>query len=436
MTDETPDALDDPVPFPNDKYEELAARATKAGRNFALRPVDATSGRKYVVFELGFPCGSGEKAINLINTRRVEEMLQVPFESYRLSVNHEAIIDTSTGRVEAALVSRTRPRPLNRGAVWELPGVDIDDDSPLKTGAELPSYATPTGWRLIVANDELEIEVSPKTAMFEATYPYPELTLKIQHAQGAARPRADRLLDEYAADFLLDLDLKYGPGLTLLRTRATSGKAILPAIPDTAPRFPSLRYSPEASALYWYGASAIGFPMLQYLAYYQVLEFFFSSFTRRAVVERLRSRLKDPRFDLRVDTDIDSLIDATKTAHAGMKNELDQLRHTLSDCITPEAVREFIRSEESLSNHFLTAKSKIRGTAAIRLDTDDDDLLRQLADRVYRVRNRIVHTKAGAEEIGLDLLLPSSTESNELWPEVELVKFLAQSALVHGAVPR
>ncbi|MFJ4253705.1 hypothetical protein [Microbacterium sp. NPDC090003] len=437
MSDDPSESSGEPqIPFPNATYRELAERATAAGRSYALRYFGNSPTRRLVAFDLFFPSGAGERALPLSNGRRVREMLEVPFESFRLSARYEALIDTRSGEVEVGLLGRNRARGSSRVAVWDLPGVVIDEDSSLRTGADISFYETPDGWRLVVSNGDVQLEVSTPSEMFQTAYAYPDITLKVTHSKGAQGPRADRLLADYGEDFLLELDLKYGVGLTMAKTRSARAKGIAAVSSDTEPRFPTLRYSPEASALYWYGASATGFPMLQFLAYYQVLEYFFSSFTRRAVVERLRSRLKDPRFDLRVDTDIDGLIDASRTAHAGLKNELDQLRHTLSDCIAPEAVRAFIRGDDQLSSHFVTPKSKIRGTTALRLDADDENLLRQLADRVYRVRNRIVHTKAGAEEIGLDLLLPSSSESDDLWPEIELVRFLAQSALVHGAVPR
>lgn len=424
------------IAFPHPAYEQLAARATAAGRSYSLRESGGPR-TKSVTFDLDFPSGSGERAISLPRLPRVKAMLDQPFENFRLSTNYEALIDLTSGQVEVALSSQARARGAGRIFVWDLPGVQIDDESPLKSDGEFEEWRVPSGWRLEVTSDDVQIEISAKSPMFEATYYYAlDYSLKIKHAQGSGGPRADDLLNEYATDFLLDLELQYGLGLTMQKKRVVRTKRIATVSSQVEPRFPSLRYSREASAFYWYGSSASGLPLLQYLAYYQVLEYFFSSFTRRAVVERLRTRLKHPRFDMRNDTDIDSLIDASRTAHAGLKNELDQLRHTLTDCITAEAIRTFIRSDDQLSNHFLAAKAKIRGTVALRLDADDEDLIRQIAERVYRVRNRIVHTKAGAEEIGLELLLPASSESNELWPEVELVRWLAQSALVHGAASR
>jgi hypothetical protein len=424
------------IALPDEFYESLAARAAAVGWSYTLSNWGLPGRKEYVAIALNFPSGAGERPVTLPYTARVTKMLNQPFERFRLSANYEALIDTQSGDVEVALSGESR---AGRGlSVWELPGVELDEDSPLRSGEAVAPYEVPTGWRLIVAEGDITIELSPQSPMFDATFDrYAEITLKIRHSRGPDGPRADALLDDYAAHFVLELELQHGLGFNVQRRLSDrSGHALVPAKADVSPRFPQHRYSTEAMAFYWYGTAAVGLPLLQYLAFYQVLEFFFSSFTRRSIVERLRSQLKDPRFDLRNDTDIDGLIDASQTAHVGLTRELDQLRHTLSDCVAPGGLRAFLRSDDQLSNHFLAAKSKIRGTSPMRLDADDEDLIRQLADRVYRVRNRIVHTKGAAEEVGIDLLLPASDESNDIWPEVELVRWLAKRALVHGAVPR
>jgi hypothetical protein len=119
--------------------------------------------------------------------------------------------------------------------------------------------------------------------------------------------------------------------------------------------------------------------------------------------------------------------------HAGLKRESDQLQHTLNESVEPEALRNFLRSDQSLIDHFMGAKQKIKGTRPLRLEVDGEDIRAQVADRVYKVRNRIVHTKSGAEEFGLELLLPASGETKYLGPEVELVRWLAQRAMIHGS---
>ncbi|MFS0715194.1 hypothetical protein ABC195_15065 [Microbacterium sp. 2P01SA-2] len=418
-------------------FADLEQRATAAGWTYATQTRKSGSVEVPWVFDLNFPSGSGHRPIRMRTTQAVLRMLDQQFESYRLSAKYQALIDTQSGEVESAISTRAVNTMSTRRTPWDLPGIEITDDSPLTPDAETEDATSPKGWRLVVADAEVTIELSPASPMFEATFPYHgDVTVKVKHRDGPRGPRADILLEEFVAHFLIELELQHGLGAELRRRTPERPAGIGVTASDVPPRFPQLRYSTEAMSFYWYGAKAFGMPLLQYLAFYQVLEFYFSAFTRRAVVERLRSQIKDPRFDLRNDTAIDGLIEATRAAHAGLKRELDQLRHTLEDCVTPEALRDFIRSNEQLSAHLLAPKSAIRGTSALRLDADDDELIRDVAERVYRVRNRIVHTKAGGEEVGVELLLPTSEESNSMWLEIELVRWLAKRALVHGASTR
>lgn len=418
-------------------FSDLAERSAAAGWPHTIQTRKVGTAEVPVLFDLSFPSGSGHRRIRMRSTATVLRMLEQQFESYRLSVKYQALIDTRSGEVESAISTRAVNTSSMRRSVWDLPGIEIDDDSSLTPDAEAEDAASPTGWRLVVADEDVTIELSPASPMFEATFPIMgDVTVKVRHRNGPKGPRADDLLEEFVAHFLIELELQHGLGAELRRRAPERPAGIGVATSDVPPRFPQLRYSTEAMSFYWYGARAVGMPLLQYLAFYQVLEFYFSAFTRRAVVERLRSQIKDPRFDLRNDTAIDGLIEATRAAHAGLKRELDQLRHTLEDCIAPEALRDFIRSNDQLAAHLLAPKSVIRGTSALRLEADDDELIRDVADRVYRVRNRIVHTKAVGEEVGVELLLPTSEESNSMWLEIELVRWLAKRALVHGASTR
>jgi hypothetical protein len=60
----------------------------------------------------------------------------------------------------------------------------------------------------------------------------------------------------------------------------------------------------------------------------------------------------------------------------------------------------------------------------------EQSLSDQVADRVYQIRNRIVHAKK--DRRFAPALLPRSTESNALIPDVLLVRLLATEAIAVG----
>jgi hypothetical protein len=102
------------------------------------------------------------------------------------------------------------------------------------------------------------------------------------------------------------------------------------------------------------------------------------------------SQLKSPYFALQNPDCISRLIDATKDAHRGVKGEREQLLTTLKACASKAELVDLIDLEEIKKE--LRAKSQnISGMKQIK--TDATDLFEQIADRIYNIRCRIVHTK-------------------------------------------
>lgn len=422
----------------NEDFERLAVRAAAA--NIVYREVEWGEKPKfwYTSAELDFPRGRGVRTIRLLS-HDVPRALGFEFEEYSFSTRYDAIFNQTTGLIEAALTwsPATSPRSSSdQRAAWNLPGVELEEHSPLKTGEPLDRRETPGGWRLKVESADVAIELSPRSDIFSVLvgrYASAGVTLKIQHMSGANGPRVDELLGGIGQDFMMMLELRFGTGATLAEVpERAEPMPELSRESAGALGFPDLEFSKEPLAFYWYGVSATEFPLLQFLAFYQVLEYYFSLFTRRDTINRMRSLLKDPGFDRADDQSVGLLIEATRTAHAGLKQEADQLQRTILECTEIGALERFLRAPDERYEHFVGAKQRVRGVHPLRLDAEED-LRDQVATRIYKIRNRIVHTKSAAEESGLELLLPVSDESRFLGPEVELVRWLAQRALVHGA---
>jgi len=424
-----------------EKFVDLAARARAAGFEYREVEYRPASTRRFRRAELGLPRGNGTRTVRVLE-EAVSSILAIPFEKYRFSNKYNAIFHIDTGAVECALTwspALTRGRVSEGGGIWELPGAEIDDDSPIRTGEKTDSvYGVPAGWRLRVANSEVSLELSPYSKDWVGLHgrwgPGSGVSLKVKHANGNAGPRAHELLDSFGQDFMMELELKYDLG-TALATDRFAGIMSRPNLKSEgpAPAFPTLSFHSDAMDFYWYGVSAYEFPLLQYLAFYQVLEYYFAQFTRAAVANRVRTQLKNPAFDLKSEKDIGVLISTTRPAHAGLKQESEQLRLAMSECVEPNALRNFLNEDEQRLAYFTATKQKVGDVKPLRMGAADMELLDQVSERVYRVRNRIVHTKSIAEEAGFELLLPTSEEARYMGPEIELVMWLARRALVHGA---
>ena len=54
-------------------------------------------------------------------------------------------------------------------------------------------------------------------------------------------------------------------------------------------QYPKTEFNDSASSLYWYGPGASGMPLLQFLAFYQVLEFYFPIYSKaEALIENCK----------------------------------------------------------------------------------------------------------------------------------------------------
>jgi hypothetical protein len=62
-------------------------------------------------------------------------------------------------------------------------------------------------------------------------------------------------------------------------------------------------------------------------------------------------------------------------------------------------------------------------------------LRNDVADRVYDIRCKIVHTKTDTRDGSVELLLPFSPEAEQLSFDIDLVQHLAQLVLVASSSP-
>jgi hypothetical protein len=316
--------------------------------------------------------------------------------------------------------------------VEELP---IEDN---KIEEEDPWSDSSSPWRLRVSSGAITLELSRASAeflaMFGNTYSGVE-TIKISGMDRRDHDSALEALEAVGRSFLLDLDLRYGTGYGLFERGAPQRRTPSNQVADP-PTFPRNRYAPEPLALYSYGRSAAGLPLLEYLAYYQSVEFYFPIIAQEDTVRAVSSALRDPRFSYSDESDIRRIIAlSTPIGPRGRISERDQLRLTIRNVMDTKLLQKFIESSPQTVEHFCAKAQSIKGVERVQLNHSQIDLRDQVSDRIYAIRCRIVHTKEDGGESGVDLLLPSSREARSLGPDVELVRLVAEQALVSRSTP-
>lgn len=363
-------------------------------------------------------------------------------EGYRFVEGYEALWDTTDGTVWATLADVANGRNFENSEILiGIPGVEKIKMSISNTWSNslMPKPTEIDSYRLRVEGSEAVLEITQDAPPLLANlvtllyqdYPY---FLKVQPGTRFAKEHAVELLSGLARDFLFDLDVVHNLGAGLLTQQKSKAEytEVKPGISEA--RFPKISYSRQAHALYWYAMGATRFPLSQFLAYYQILEFYFSSFNRENVIQNMRRHMKNPSFAASNTAEINRLIDLTRDAHRGVRGERAQLVIALRACISESNLRQLLE-QKFVKEELCAKKQKLKGVVALRLG-DGDDIFEQVASRIYSIRCRIVHTKEGADGTEFDLLLPNDDESGNLGADIQLVRALAQHAMIHGGQER
>jgi hypothetical protein len=369
----------------------------------------------------------------------VEDFLGIEFEKYTVLGDYVAAVNTASGRIEAQVVGGGTAGRLNGGRVFQqIPGVEIiADGDPELDQEEFEDGAAPRrlpaeNWRLSVEQNGVSIEISPASAEFGILLER-GVTIKVDGVPTSTHEASVEALERYAAAMLFDLDVVYGVPVQLAKRRRANRRRRYER-PDHPPKFPRNQYAEQALELYQYGRAAAGLPLLEYLAYYQSLEYFFPFFAREQTVHSVRSQLLHPGFDALNDAALNRLINLAAPAARGGMAEREQLRATIRACMNEADLREFVESLPEYKDHFCSKNQKIKGVGAFQLNGNQADIRDQAADRIYAIRCRIVHSKqdggAGNSE---EVLLPSSTETESLQADVEMIRLVAQRALIARA---
>jgi hypothetical protein len=244
---------------------------------------------------------------------------------------------------------------------------------------------------------------------------------------------AVRLLESLSTALFLDLDRGYGLAGTLDRS-FDADHIELEYDPEISsplpPRMPSLHYDHDAAALYLYARTLtnLQMPVLEYLAYYQVLEYYMPKFTRQAAINRLRNLLRDPRFDQNDDVALGRLIAVAAPAGRTTPSERDQLFAVAEACLDDTPIAQFLTERPATAK----AVGDTKGITGVRLIQPGDkqtSLVRQISDRIYDLRCRIVHSKDDHKPETTPLR-PFGPDSKRLRHDLHLVRFVAQHVLI------
>jgi hypothetical protein len=412
---------------PEDKAElsrlrvEVARRCGAAGIKYEESLDADDEGMAY----LHMPAGRATRRLPLYGVDRLRLLLQTPFEKFVLLADYSAVCSYAEGTIEADLVSLTTAFGGSRAVFDAIAG---------KRGAYRFGVAPPA---LVLQNPSGHERVilgarSNTLAVLGNTFSaQPRASIRIEGLTVSQHDDAVDALERVANSTLFQLDLTRGAALGLLRRRLPRPLSRRDRVPTPDMEFPRSEFDREPLSLYWYGRSATGIPLLQFLAYYQSIEFYFPTYAQAEARRKIRNILKNPAFRLDRDADLARVLLAARSSAQGFGDERSQLRATVNECVEPGALRAFLSDPER--EKFFSTKAPGLTDRTLPIRKSDADLRSDVADRIYDIRCKIVHTKAGTREGEVELLLPYSREAELLYMDIELVQFVAREVLVSAS---
>ncbi|MCT2277281.1 hypothetical protein M3G91_06565 [Micromonospora chalcea] len=402
-------------------FKEIADRATNRSmqvvvkRRYDSGAVDA--------LEIQLPSTEGTREFR-VDADDAEAFASCRFEDWIALSPYHAIYDTSQGFI----LSPVREYGYST-RLWGTPGVEkvvgFDGKECQRIDIATPSRNLPG---LELSKRQLHVEAAALGAHSAAG-----VYLKISGVQGLNGSEALQLLTRVTASLFFEIDVTHGshfrlPRLDDYETVSDADAALLPE--GRAPQFPRLSYDENAMTLYQYArnlnaSSLQKMPLVEYLGFYQVIEYFMPAYSNADSLRRLRNALKDPNLDPDNDVAVGRLMSLLIDANQ-KRAEREQLKLTIAACIEEQSLAAYLnRSKENIK--FFGDKTKILDVKTLNPANRSQPLTAQVADRIYDLRCRIVHSKEGGDG---KPLLPFGAETKQLGRDIALVRFVARKVLI------
>lgn len=394
--------------------EAFLARCKKSGIDAR---VERHSFGLFVEFDM--PAGRETRSI-FVSDQRITQLLSFPFENYVLLGQLKAIANYDEDFVES-YIDRAGGPPAQLLPLARQLELDLEDD-------EDPQILkmTRNGISVLIGAPSLEL----KALAGGGAVPGREVAaIRISGLGVSNHDAALRRLEAISNSLFFEIDATLGIPLVLSRPRkGPLGRSRKQDAGLDDVSFPHSEYEPEPMALFSYARGAAGMPLLQFLAFYQVLEFYFPLYADQEIRRRVKGVVKQPAFNPHNEQQISNIIRAMSVGRGrGFGDEKAQLRATLRGSINPETIRDHLRAGER-SRYFGQKKKNGPAQQVVRIDMSDDDLLDAVATRIYEIRCKIVHTKDS--DADRSQILPFSPEADQLGPDIALLENLARGSLV------
>jgi len=268
-------------------------------------------------------------------------------------------------------------------------------------------------------------------------YMYSPITLRVHNLGAPSVEIAIRKSSPIIEGCLFELSYLKGISLALSEEWPRRQPRVRPfryqdRIRENVLPLPKAMFNSDIVRFYQRGVSTRD-PVIQFLSYYQVLEYFFLSVSDERLYETLSHRITDPRFSPKPSF-LDRIIQDVLN-HRRITNETEMLKLVLQKYVEPDDLIAFIRAyEEHLGERFYTKRKRLFGQDVPEIRFEQAHLYGNIAKRIKAIRNAIVHSSDRYER--KERFVPLTSQSEAIISrEIPLMKFLAERVIISTATP-
>lgn len=196
---------------------------------------------------------------------------------------------------------------------------------------------------------------------------------------------------------------------------------------------PKRKYIHDLIYYYQMGMSAIN-PVLKFISYYNIIEYFFEKVYNEELIRSVREDITKPDFSYKNDGHIQKLINgikkkvslkdgreiineplALKLTLQKLIPELDDLKNQISEC------------KQNLIEYYKNAKISFSdGNAVDFEEREKSKIYSNLARRIYKTRNSIIHSKE------LKKRYTPFHDEKELMKEIPLIRLISEIIIINS----
>ncbi|WP_339138424.1 MAG: hypothetical protein WGN25_09105 [Candidatus Electrothrix sp. GW3-4] len=176
-------------------------------------------------------------------------------------------------------------------------------------------------------------------------------------------------------------------------------------------------------------------PFLEFISYYHVAEHFFEMVFNEDLVLRIKDKITQPDFSYKRKKDIGKLIkDISKSLQIRNEtitfSELEALRLTISGYVDITDLKNKLDEyDETLLDYYKNTKVSFSDGNTVDLVSSDEELIfKNLAGRIYKTRNSIVHSKESEKS-----KYTPFKDDKMLVKEIPLLRFIAEQIIIESS---